>query len=138
WRCPSACPSVCAAGSAALPFRPVAQPQADDPPLVSRGARIHPAAGEPIDNGTLVIHRGKIVDVGPENAVKVPAGAVVRAASGKVIIPGLVDTHSHIGIYARPQVPAHSDGNEGSGPIQPALRALDSIFPADPGIRMAV
>src|SRR5262249_3971319 len=50
----------------------------------------------------------------------------------------LVDTHSHIGIWPKPHVPAHNDGNEGSGPVQPALRALDAILPDDPGIRMAV
>ena len=59
-------------------------------------------------------------------------------ASGKVIIRGLVDTHSHVGIYPKPMVPAHSDGNEGSGAVQSSLRALDSIWPDDPGIRMAV
>jgi imidazolonepropionase-like amidohydrolase len=58
--------------------------------------------------------------------------------AGKTIIPGLVDTHSHIGIYPRPAVPANSDGNEMSGPVQPGLRAIDAIFPDDPGIRMAV
>jgi imidazolonepropionase-like amidohydrolase len=132
------CFAALAAGGAALPVPSNGQPQTDEPPIVFRGARIHTAASEPIENGVLIVHRGKIVDVGPASAVQAPAGAVVRDVGGKVIIPGLVDTHSHIGIYPRPQVPAHSDGNEGSGPVQPALRALDSIFPADPGIRMAV
>src|SRR5262249_47560579 len=59
-------------------------------------------------------------------------------ASGKTIIPGLVDTHSHVGIYPKPAVPAHSDGNEGSGAVQSGLRAIDAIWPDDPGIRMAV
>jgi imidazolonepropionase-like amidohydrolase len=112
-------------------------PRDADAPVAFKGARILTATDAPIERGTLVIARGKILAVGPEAAVAVPAGAAVRDASGKTIIPGLVDTHSHIGIYPRPSVPAHGDGNESSGPVQPALRALDAIYPDDPGIRMA-
>jgi imidazolonepropionase-like amidohydrolase len=105
-------------------------------PLAFRGARILPAVGEPIDDGVLVVENGKIVAVGGKDT-PVPDGAVVRDVAGKVIIPGLVDTHSHVGIYPRPAVPAHGDGNEGSNPVQSGLRALDAIFPDDPGIRSA-
>src|SRR5436305_416170 len=84
--------------------------------VVFRGARILTAAGPPIEKGVLVVQGGKIVAVGPEGKVAVPDGAQVHDVSGKVIIPGLVDTHSHIGIYPRPAVPANSDGNEMSGP----------------------
>jgi imidazolonepropionase-like amidohydrolase len=102
------------------------------------GARIHTAAGAPIDNGALLVHKGKIVAVGPAADMKVPENTQARDLAGKVIIPGLVDTHSHIGIYPKPSVPAHGDGNESSGPVQPGLRALDAIWPDDPGFRMAV
>jgi imidazolonepropionase-like amidohydrolase len=114
----------------------------DDPgqtgTVVFKGARIHVVSGPVIDRGVLIIRGGKIVAVGPEGQVTIPDGAPVRSVAGKVIIPGLVDTHSHVGIYPRPAVPAHSDGNEMSGPVQAGLRALDAIFPDDPGIRMAV
>jgi len=118
---------------------PAADPPADaDKPLAYRGARIHTVAGPVIDGGTIVVHKGKIVAVGADDAVKLPEGATVVDASGKTIIPGLVDTHSHIGIWSRPHVPGNSDGNEGSGPVQPGLRAIDAIYPDDPGIKMAV
>jgi imidazolonepropionase-like amidohydrolase len=107
-------------------------------PTVYRGARIYTAAGAPIEHGILVTEAGKIRAVGPEESTAIPEGASLHDLAGRVIIPGLVDTHSHIGIYPRPAVPAHGDGNELSGPVQPALRALDAIFPDDPGIRMAV
>jgi imidazolonepropionase-like amidohydrolase len=113
-------------------------PAPADAPVAYRGARIYTAAGAPVDKGVLVVHKGKIVAVGPEDEVRVPNQATVRDLAGKTIIPGLVDTHSHIGIYPRPHVPANGDGNEMTGPAQPALRALDAIYPADPGIRMAV
>src|SRR5215469_16528832 len=109
-----------------------------DRPVAYRGARILTAAGAPIDKGVLIVHKGKILAVGAETDTPIPEGAEVVELKDRVIIPGLVDTHSHIGIWARPHVPAHNDGNEGSGPVQSALRALDAIQPDDPGIRMAV
>ncbi len=106
--------------------------------IAYRGARIHTSAAAPMERGVLIVQKDKILAVGPENAIAIPKEAKVYDLTGKTIIPGLVDTHSHIGIYPRPSVPAHSDGNEMSGPVQPALRALDAIYPGDPGIRMAV
>jgi imidazolonepropionase-like amidohydrolase len=113
-------------------------PTATAGPTVFRGARIYTAAGKPIANGILVVDQGRIVAVGPADTVKIPRRATVHDVRGKIIIPGLVDTHSHIGIYPRPAVRAHQDGNEMTGPVQSGLRALDAIFPDDPGIRMAL
>ncbi len=107
-------------------------------PVAFKGARIHTVAGPVIERGVLVIHKGKIVAVGAEDAIAIPAGAEIRDCTGKTIIPGLVDTHSHLGVYARPHVQANSDGNEMTGPVQSALRALDAIYPDDPGFRMAL
>ena len=112
-------------------------PAQTENPLVFRSARILPVSGPAIDKGTLVIHKGKIIAVGPEGSVPLPENAVIRDMAGMTIIPGLFDTHSHIGIYPRPFVPANGDGNEMSGPVQPALRALDAIYSDDPGIKMA-
>jgi imidazolonepropionase-like amidohydrolase len=105
--------------------------------LVLRGASIYPVSGPVIERGVLIVESGKITAVGAMGAVAIPAEATVQDASGKVIIPALVDTHSHIGIGPRPAVAANNDINEGSGPIQSALRALDAIYPGDPGIRLA-
>jgi imidazolonepropionase-like amidohydrolase len=99
-------------GSAAAPAA------AQDRAIAFTGARILTMAGEPIENGTLVIKDGKIIAVGAN--VAVPADAERRDAAGKVIMPGIVDTHSHIGQVA---------GADGSGPIQPEVRAMDSIDP---------
>src|SRR5262245_61498020 len=78
-----------------------------------KNATLLTAAGPRIDKGVLVIKGGKIVAVGGPDT-RIPKGATVIDASGQFIIPGLVDSHSHVGIYPRPAVPAHSDGNEGS------------------------
>ena len=106
--------------------------------LVLRGASLYPVSGPPIDRGVIVIEDGKFKAVGAEGSVTIPPNARVEVLSGKTIIPGLVDTHSHIGILSRPSVPANADGNESSGPVQPSLRAIDAIWPADPGIRIAL
>jgi imidazolonepropionase-like amidohydrolase len=107
------------------------------PPIAYRGARILTAAGKSFDPGTLVIQDGRIVSVGPLAEVAIPEGSAIVDVAGKVIIPGLVDTHSHLGVYSRPAVPANSDGNEMTGPVQSVVRALDAVNPFDPGIRMA-
>src|SRR5690606_40165860 len=70
--------------------------RAQDQPHVFRGGTIYPITGEPITNGVLVVQDGRFVAVGASGSVSVPAGAVEHDVSGKVIMPGLVDTHSHI------------------------------------------
>lgn len=100
--------------------------------------RLHTAIGDPIPNGVLVIRGGKIVAAGPTADVTIPDDAVKVNLEGSTIIPGLVDAHSHVGLWSKPGVPANADGNESSGPVQPAIRALDSVWPGDPGVKMAL
>jgi len=92
------------------------------------GARIEPIDGPAIDDGVLLVRGTRIEAVGTRAAVSVPAGAQVVDVAGRTILPGLVCSHSHIGAVA---------GADGSGPIQPEVRALDSINPRDPGIQKA-
>lgn len=95
---------------------------------VFKGAQIIPIVGEPVANGVLVVSRGKIVAVGAADKVAVPYGADVIDVTGKVLMPGLVDSHSHIGGPA---------GADISSPIQPDVRALDSIDAQAPSIQKA-
>ena len=99
---------------------------AQERPIVFTGATIHTMTGPPIENATLVIHKGRIAAVGA--GAKIPSGAERRDARGMVIMPGIVDTHSHIGQVA---------GADRSSPIQPEVRALDSINPRDASIAKA-
>lgn len=93
------------------------------------GARIIPIAGDEIPDGTLIVQGGRILAVGPSSDVPVPNGAVRHDVSGKTLMPGLVDTHSHIG------GPSAADR---SGPIQPECRVLDSINVRDAGFKKAL
>ena len=114
--------AICALLCAAAPAIGQERPQA------YVGARVVPISGAEIPNGVLVVHRGKIVDVGPAASVKIPSNAERVDVSGKVIMPGLVDTHSHIGGVG---------GADSSSPIQPDVRAYDSIDVRDAGIQKA-
>jgi imidazolonepropionase-like amidohydrolase len=116
-------PLLAACASAAPPQEPPLAPA-----TAFVGARILPIDGPPIERGVLVVRDGKIEAVGRVDDVKLPAGALVVELDGKTLMPGLVCSHSHIGSVA---------GADASGPIQPEVRALDSINPRDPGIQKA-
>jgi len=82
-----------------------------------------------ITNGTILIENGKITAVGAD--VQVPAGTDVLDATGKFVIPGMIDAHCHTGIFADGVGWNHSDGNEMTDPVMPHLRAIDAIHPED-------
>ncbi len=90
----------------------------------------------PIEKGTILIRGGKIAAVG--TTVTVPADAEVIDATGMWVMPGIIDSHSHLGVYAWPSVDANADGNEMTNPITAQVRALDSFNFEDPAIRRAV
>jgi imidazolonepropionase-like amidohydrolase len=92
------------------------------------GARIIPVDGPEIPEGTLLVENGLIRDVGPASAIRIPENAILHDMDGTVIMPGLVDTHSHIG---------EVEGADSSAPIQPDVRVLDSINARDAGIQKA-
>ena len=91
---------------------------AQEKPQVFTGAQIIPISGAPIARGVLVVAGGKIIAVGAADKIAIPADAEIHDVTGKVLMPGLVDSHSHIG---------SGSGGDGSGPIQPETRVLDSL-----------
>jgi imidazolonepropionase-like amidohydrolase len=101
---------------------------AEQRPIAFTGARILPITGPEIPDGVLVVHGGKIAAVGPRGATPLPVGAQTVNAAGKVIMPGLVDTHSHIGAV---------EGGDSSAPIQPDVRVLDAINVRDASLQKA-
>lgn len=87
--------------------------------------------------GWVEINEGRIVGVGAGAAPKV-GGATVIDVEGKHVTPGIIDTHSHLGVYPSPRVRAHSDGNEATSPTTPGVWAEHSVWPQDPGFQRAV
>jgi imidazolonepropionase-like amidohydrolase len=98
---------------------------AQETPIALAGARILTIAGPEIQNGVLVVQSGRIVAVGPMGAVTVPPAAKRIDVAGKIIMPGLIDTHSHIG---------EMDGGDNSSTIQPDIRVYDEFEPRSPYI----
>jgi len=98
--------------------------------------RVYPVTSPPIENGVVLVDRGKIVAVGRD--VSIPAGAQVIDAAGKYVLPGFVDAHTHLGVHEEGVGWEGSDGNEATDPVTPHLRAIDGFNPADQGLRDAV
>lgn len=101
---------------------------AQEKPIAFINAKIIPIVGAPIEQGILIVQNGKITAVGDARTVRLTAEIQKIDLMGKVIMPGLVDTHSHIGEPA---------GADSSAPIQPDVRILDSVNPRAASIQRA-
>src|SRR5205823_14529709 len=85
-----------------------------------------------LERGVVVIgDDGKIAAVGAEGDVAIPEGAEVVDAEGKVITPGFIDAHTHVGIGELAVGRDGADTNEGTDPITPQVRAIDATYPGD-------
>ncbi len=98
---------------------------AQERPHAFTGATLYPVAGPPVEDGVLVVQDGTIRAVGPANAVEIPGNAVRHDAAGKVVMPGLVDTHSHVGQVS---------GGDRSAAMHPGVRALDAVNVRSPSL----
>lgn len=105
---------TCAVASALLCCIAAAQER----PTAYINARIIPISGPAIEQGILLVQNGKIIAVGDARSVRLSADIQTFDLAGKVIMPGLVDSHSHVG---------EGSGGDASGPIQPDVRLLDGI-----------
>jgi len=97
---------------------------------VIRNVNLLTAAGPMIRNGAILLQNGKIAAVGA--TVDAPADALVIDGGGKYVTPGIIDDHSHLGVYAAPGGNALSDGNEATNPTTPQVWAEHSVWPQDP------
>ncbi len=96
--------------------------------LLVKGAKIYPVNADPLENGMMLIdNNGKISAIG--ESVSAPADTPVLDLSGKVILPGFVDAHSHVGIWGDGEGRPAYDGNEMSAPVTAQVNALDAANP---------
>jgi len=131
-RIPQRCYIAALAAIVILSASPIARSEentAANKTLAFVGAKIIPISGDEIPKGTLIISGEKIVAVGPIDQVAVPDGAERIDVVGRTIMPGLVDTHNHIGGIG---------GGDSSAPIQPDIRIYDSLNPLDAGFKRAL
>ncbi|HWW55663.1 MAG TPA: amidohydrolase [Sphingopyxis sp.] len=104
-------------------------------PLAIVGATLLTGTGAEIVDATLLIANGKVEAVG--TALPVPEGYARLDGRGKWVTPGIIDAHSHLGVYPSPATPSHEDGNEAVSPNTAEVWAEHSVWPQDPKFRLA-
>jgi imidazolonepropionase-like amidohydrolase len=105
-------------------------------PLAISGGRVIPIEGHAFEDGVILVEDGGIRALGKD--VRIPDGADRFDATGKVVLPGLVDAHTHLGVHEEAEGWAGQDTNEATSPVTPQVRALDAVNPADLGFQDAI
>jgi imidazolonepropionase-like amidohydrolase len=90
--------------------------------------------GSKLEDADVLIENGKIVEVGKNIS---DSASIEIDAKGKWITPGIIDVHSHLGVYPSPSVESHADGNEMTSPNTSEVWAEHSVWPQDPGFQAA-
>ncbi len=104
--------------------------------ILIRGATVLTGTGERLDDASVLLQDGKVAALGAN--LEAPAGVRIVEAEGQWVTPGIIDVHSHLGVYASPSVEAHSDGNEATSPVTAEVWAEHSVWPQDPGFAKAL
>ena len=117
------------------PFPSTYRPAASAPTLI-RNATVLTGTGERLNGADVLLVDGKVQAVGP--GLTPPANARVIDATGRWVTPGVIDVHSHLGVYPSPGVDAHSDGNEATAPVTANVWAEHGVWPQDPGFQTAL
>ncbi len=127
------------AALAAEPYGSTYQP-IPAPPTVIENATILTGTGERLDNASILFADGAVQAVGETVSTLMEnyEGITVVDAGGRWVTPGLIDVHSHLGVYPSPGADAHSDGNEATAPATPNVWAEHSMWPQDPGFPRAL
>ncbi|MBQ4551011.1 MAG: amidohydrolase [Oscillospiraceae bacterium] len=104
--------------------------------LLIKNGHIKTMAGAELEGGAVLIgDDGKILKVGMN--LPAPEGCAVIDAEGRLVTPGLVEAHCHIGLHNEAVGWEGMDYNEGIDPITPQMRAIDSIYPMDESFELA-
>jgi imidazolonepropionase-like amidohydrolase len=117
------------------PFASTYQPRPSMRTII-RGGTVFDGNGAELANTDVLMQNGRIAAVG-QNVIA-PDGATVIDASGRFVTPGIIDAHSHLGVYPSPGISATEDGNEATQPNTAEVWAEHSVWPQDPGFYRAV
>jgi imidazolonepropionase-like amidohydrolase len=107
-----------------------------NPPVFIRNATILTGAGPEQQGASILFKDGRIVAVG--TTLTPPSDATIVDGTGRFVTPGVIDTHSHLGVYSAPGTFAESDGNEATNPVTAQVWAEHSFWPQDPQIPLAI
>ena len=99
-------------------------------------ARILTGTGKEILKGSILISSNKIKAIG--ESLSKPPGVKVINANGKWVTPGIIDIHSHMGVYPAPGLRSSSDGNEATSPVTAHVWAEHSVWTQDPQMPLAL
>lgn len=106
------------------------------PTVLLTNATVYDGIGSVFENYDVLLTDGNISAIG--ESLDAGEDAEIIDATGKFITPGIIDNHSHLGVYPSPSVTAHGDGNEISGPVTAEVWAEHGIWPQDPGFTRAL
>lgn len=101
-----------------------------------KNGKVYTMEGQVFESANILVENGKIVGIGPE--LVAPEGVEVFDATGKIVMPGFIDAHCHLGLWEYALGFEGSDGNEATNPITPAVRGLDGINPMDKSFERAL
>ena len=117
------------------PFPSTYEPYPSEPTLI-QNATVFDGLGGVIEGGDVLMVDGKISAIGED--LTAPEGAVIIDGEGRWVTPGIIDVHSHLGVYPSPSVSSHQDGNEVSAPVTAEVWVEHSLWPQDPGFTRAL
>jgi imidazolonepropionase-like amidohydrolase len=123
-----------------LPWQaePSAVGEVQSAPMALVGGTLMTGTGVELADATITFANGRILAVGPRASVPLPDGAQVIDVKGRFVTPGLIDAHSHMGVYPVPESVANADGNEATRPVTANVRAEDGFWPQDPALARAL
>lgn len=110
------------------------QPMASEN-IVIVNANMFDGLGNEFKDYDILIKDGKIQEIGPDLVID---GSEVIDAQGKWVTPGIIDIHSHMGVYPAPGVRTSSDGNEATAPVTAEVWAEHSVWTQDPQFVLAL
>jgi imidazolonepropionase-like amidohydrolase len=105
-------------------------------PTLIRNATVLTGTGTRLEHADVLMADGKISAVG--GGLTAPANTVVVDGTNRWVTPGVIDVHSHLGVYPSPAVSANADGNEITAPSTANVWSEHSVWPQDPGFRTAL
>ena len=105
-------------------------------PFIIRGAVVLTGSGVQMNNVDVLVVDGKIADIGAK--LSGADEAQIIDANNMWLTPGLIDVHSHMGVYPAPGTQNHADGNEMTDPVTAQVWAEHSVWPQDPQYEKAL